>query len=530
MIKVLIADDEKKICRLIKMLCDWEKLGMEIIGYVHNGPEAIKMICEEKPDILIVDIRMPGCDGIEVIRKAREMNLSMEVIIISGYADFAYAKAAITQGVSAYLLKPIKKNELEEAVKQARDSVEKERKRIEAGKRLYEYTEDENLKKRRDLIFSLPMSVSFGEGKEIESINKQYYYHFVPGWFQFFVLRLHYSMKKYDKKATEKTIEGFERTIRSELRDICSDYEICVDGNKCYVLCNYEEAKEKEFRNAVRVIVNKLAAKRFEMWTMTFSAALGKKVRMPSELWDSLESATEQLKEAVVEGCEKLLEGSAAAAPEKDWTLVTDHFNSELARSIDLCDEQMIRDKVGELKKTLEKEQDISGWDYINIVHLIGMYALTKSGSDNEEIGRFTERSELSRNLDELFDVLEEYLRKIVQKNLRLQEEDGRRPIRIAKQYIQNHYTEGITLEEVSAIAGFSASYFSGLLKKEMGIGFSEYLIRLRMEKAKELLKGTNINIKDICSQVGYSDLKHFNMVFKKYTGIKPGEYRKLYG
>lgn len=530
MIKVLIADDEKKICRLIKMLCDWEKLGMEIIGYVHNGPEAIKMICEEKPDILIVDIRMPGCDGIEVIRRAREMNLSMEVIIISGYADFAYAKAAITQGVSAYLLKPIKKNELEEAVKQARDSVEKERKRIEAGKRLYEYTEDENLKKRRDLIFSLPMSVSFGEGKEIESINKQYYYHFVPGWFQFFVLRLHYSMKKYDKKATEKTIEGFERTIRSELRDICSDYEICVDGNKCYVLCNYEETKEKEFRNAVRVIVNKLAAKRFEMWTMTFSAALGKKVRMPSELWDSLESATEQLKEAVVEGCEKLLEGSAAAAPEKDWTLVTDHFNSELARSIDLCDEQMIRDKVGELKKTLEKEQDISGRDYINIVHLIGMYALTKSGSDNEEIGRFTERSELSRNLDELFDVLEEYLRKIVQKNLRLQEEDGRRPIRIAKQYIQNHYTEGITLEEVSAIAGFSASYFSGLLKKEMGIGFSEYLIRLRMEKAKELLKGTNINIKDICSQVGYSDLKHFNTVFKKYTGIKPGEYRKLYG
>ena len=292
----------------------------------------------------------------------------------------------------------------------------------------------------------------------------------------------------------------------------------------------YEEAKEKEFRNAVRVIVNKLAAKRFEMWTMTFSAALGKKVRMPSELWDSLESATEQLKEAVVEGCEKLLEGSAAAAPEKDWTLVTDHFNSELARSIDLCDEQMIRDKVGELKKTLEKEQDISGRDYINIVHLIGMYALTKSGSDNEEIGRFTERSELSRNLDELFDVLEEYLRKIVQKNLRLQEEDGRRPIRIAKQYIQNHYTEGITLEEVSAIAGFSASYFSGLLKKEMGIGFSEYLIQLRMEKAKELLKGTNINIKDICSQVGYSDLKHFNTVFKKYTGIKPGEYRKLYG
>ena len=126
MIKVLIADDEKKICRLIEMLCDWESLGMEIIGYVHNGPEAIEMISEKKPDILIVDIRMPGCDGIEVIRRAREMNLSMEVIIISGYADFAYAKAAITQGVSAYLLKPIKQNELEEAVNARKNDRERQ--------------------------------------------------------------------------------------------------------------------------------------------------------------------------------------------------------------------------------------------------------------------------------------------------------------------------------------------------------------------------------------------------------------------
>ncbi len=95
---------------------------------------------------------------------------------------------------------------------------------------------------------------------------------------------------------------------------------------------------------------------------------------------------------------------------------------------------------------------------------------------------------------------------------------------------MQTHYMEGISLEEIAKIAGFSPGYFSGLMKREMGIGFSEYLIQLRMEKAKELLKGSNENIKDICGQVGYSDLKHFNALFKKYTGIKPGEYRKLYG
>ena len=160
MIKVLIADDEKKICRLIEMLCDWRSMGMEIVGFAHNGPEAIEMLDKCRPDILIIDIRMPGCDGIEVIKNARQMNFHLEIIIISGYADFAYAKAAIVHGVSGYLLKPIKRVELEEALEQTKRSIEKERKRQEVGKKLYEYIEDENLKKRSDLIFALPMSVS----------------------------------------------------------------------------------------------------------------------------------------------------------------------------------------------------------------------------------------------------------------------------------------------------------------------------------------------------------------------------------
>ena len=84
MLKVLIADDEKKVCRLIQMLCDWEKLNMELIGTAENGLEAIEMVEKYKPDILITDICMPGCDGIDVIRRARELNIHMEVIIISG--------------------------------------------------------------------------------------------------------------------------------------------------------------------------------------------------------------------------------------------------------------------------------------------------------------------------------------------------------------------------------------------------------------------------------------------------------------
>ena len=233
MIKVLVADDEKKLCRLIEMLCDWDGLGMEIIGFAHNGPDTIRALQEKRPDILIVDIRMPGCDGIEVIEKGREMTLPMEVIIVSGHADFAYAKAAIAQGVSGYLLKPIKKAELEEALRHAKSSIEKEKKRIEEGEKLCEYMKDENIKRRHDLIRDLPASVSFESDSIIESVNRQYHYCFKPGYFQFLVLSILYSVEKYDKRALQKTQDGFETAIHQELADLCCDYEICMEGNRC---------------------------------------------------------------------------------------------------------------------------------------------------------------------------------------------------------------------------------------------------------------------------------------------------------
>ena len=112
MLKIMIADDEDKICQLIYKLIDWSSMRMEVIGIAHNGIEALDLAKEYHPDIAITDIRMPGLDGLEFIEKAKEVDPNLEFIIISGYQQFEYAKKAIKYGVSDYLLKPIKKEEL----------------------------------------------------------------------------------------------------------------------------------------------------------------------------------------------------------------------------------------------------------------------------------------------------------------------------------------------------------------------------------------------------------------------------------
>ena len=132
--------------------------------------------------------------------------------------------------------------------------------------------------------------------------------------------------------------------------------------------------------------------------------------------------------------------------------------------------------------------------------------------------------------MEELFSCLADFLREQISELRQKRENDAVRPIRNAKEYIQNHYSEPITLEEVSSAVGLSTAYFSTLFKKTEGGGFAKYLIQVRMEQAKSLLRETNAPVAEICRRVGYNDLKHFTHTFEKTVGVKPATYRKLYG
>ena len=103
--KVLIVDDEPKVCQLICELIDWKAFDMEIAGTAHDGFNALNLVIELEPDIIITDIRMPGYDGLELINRIKESGSDAEIIIISGYSHFEYAQRAIKYGIEEYLLK-----------------------------------------------------------------------------------------------------------------------------------------------------------------------------------------------------------------------------------------------------------------------------------------------------------------------------------------------------------------------------------------------------------------------------------------
>ena len=197
MIKVLIADDEIKVCQLIKNLVPWEEIGLELIGFANNGINAIEMIVKEKPDIVITDIRMPGYDGIELIKRAKEFNPNINFIIVSGYRHFDYAHNAIKYGVGDYLLKPLKKNELINTLNKMVEKYNQKNKQIDENETLKKRIKNDMEKLRLGFMVDLLFNNANGINNiDLEKANIEYHFSFVKDYFQAIVIKTDINYKE----------------------------------------------------------------------------------------------------------------------------------------------------------------------------------------------------------------------------------------------------------------------------------------------------------------------------------------------
>ena len=190
MLKVLIADDEEKICQLIEKLINWESLGLKVAAVASNGVDAVKKIMEYRPDIVITDIRMPGIDGMELIERTKKICPDTEIIIISGYRHFEYAQTAIRYGVRNYLLKPIRKDELRETLEKIVDICRERNEQLDFEERVRLALKNDAERLRTGFISQLIYGSSERKGdSSIEAVNAQFHFRFREGIFQILGIR-----------------------------------------------------------------------------------------------------------------------------------------------------------------------------------------------------------------------------------------------------------------------------------------------------------------------------------------------------
>ena len=186
MIRVLVADDEEKVCQLICKLIHWEELETKLVGTASNGIGSLQMIEAEHPDLVLTDIRMPGYDGMELLKRARIQNPDMGFIIISGYSHFEYAQTAIRYGVSDYILKPVNEEALNATLQKVRQRYME-----------HQVLTEKNLEQKKQQVLdqarvreTLWMDLEYARiPRNMEALNEKYWYHFQEGKFRTFLIQ-----------------------------------------------------------------------------------------------------------------------------------------------------------------------------------------------------------------------------------------------------------------------------------------------------------------------------------------------------
>jgi two-component system response regulator YesN len=537
MLKVIIVDDEPRICRLIENLVEWDELGMQLVGMAHNGVDALALIEAEAPHIIITDVRMPGCDGLELIERAKQENPDLEFILISGYEEFAYAQKAMSFGVKDYLSKPINRDSLTLALKRAQDAVEarKWQRMLEAE---YANIHKDEAKIRasflRDLIL---LGLDELTVAEMEAVNRSYYFHFQSGIFRMVIIQI----DPMDPALPKARGIGAQQAaiLASQLQSTAYEVEIADLSGNFYVLVNYSPEK----REKVRAV--------FQRSLMEFKSSLaplgllvtfgcGTETASLKDLPLSLKTARAAVDERILQGT-----GQIIVQDKEPPRSVTDderflRLYKKLMKAIELLHVEMVSKAIQDLKQELLKDLAGSSWlsgsalkklvrEIVNAYYIILRSNNIRVEDAEAERAAWEESLDHAYSLDLLFTQL---INGITSSLTRIAEGETKRhaeKIAQAKRYIEEHYMDNITLESLGAYLGFNPSYFSTLFKKETGTSFVEHLARVRMEKAKELLKETDLKIQDICLMVGYSDVRYFRKLFARTTGLSPNEYRKIF-
>lgn len=532
MYKIMLADDEGIVIDSLKFIIDKE-FGEECeVQFAKTGRSVIELAESFRPDIAIMDIQMPGINGIEAIRQIQSRNPQVVFIIMTAYDRFNYAKEAVTLGVFEYLNKPIDRTVIVNTLRQAMEKIQKERaarsKELEIREKLETIVPVIENGLIYDILFRENFSEDVDNFKNILGITANYGYMAVL-------------VCGDDQQGTHLTnaVGSSIRLYRiySEIREqLKNSFDCCVGsamGNKLalFIPCNapgMEYAERIELIEKGRRVIRELKKE----YDASFRLGFGSVSRL-EELNSSYAEALEAL---------HVSDGSVAHADDVPIRVgYEENYPVELEKALFAAVDR--RDK----EDALTNAGDFFDWmagnysDAIDDVKLKALeFVLWTEHLVYEQGGSvyyFRSRSgylPAIMAMDNLSELRTWFMGKIREACDNAESRKGEQSDSVigrAARYIEEHYSDkDISLDEVSREVDVSPYYFSRLFKEETGENFIDYVTRIRIDKAKELLSGTDMSMKEICASIGYSDPNYFSRSFKKNVGVTPTEFKEQQG
>ena len=541
MLKIFLAEDEVIVRETIKRMIPWEDLGFELVGEAADGEMALPLLFRQKPDLLITDIKMPFMDGLTLAKVAKKEIPGLKVVILSGYDDFNYAKQAINIGVEDYLLKPITKNALIERLTEIRSRYEHEKTQKEYYEKFHREMQAYEKNSIRDFFEAL-VSGSM-DMMEIYRRSEKLGLDIVAEAYNVLIFTMNceedFSGQRegYSEWEAEslELLEAFfsENTSAMLFRCNIFSYGVLIKGQK--------ENIEENTRSCVGEIQR--IFDRREQKRQWFVAA-GEPVERLSQIQKSYYSASRAFSQRYLYD-ENILYYDEMASMEKKN--VTEDDSTYLQKvDVNALNPAILQKFLsnGLLEETenfvkdyfyaigQEPLESLVFRNYVTLnVRFSVMSFLKEIGCDTRTLEQEDTEDVLSESSKSLENAIA-YAEKIISQAIALRNQNSgnknRSILKTAVDFIDSHYMEeDMSLNKAANAANVSANHFSALFSQNMGQTFIEYLTNLRMNKAKEYLRCTNMRSSEIAGEIGYKDAHYFSYLFKKTQGMTPSDYRK---
>lgn len=475
MYTVLLIDDEPWVLEGIKRLFNWEQEGFSVIGQTTRSVEALEIIKEKKPDVVFTDIRMPRISGIELMQKVRELKMSTEFIIISGYSEFTYAQEAIRLGAFDYCLKPIEEEYTRNLLKKL-------------------YTHLENKRSADD--YKIMESII----NNTEDLSK---------------LLLAYGLSSLAPYYQAVTVQTKDVTNCREFIFDDSKFEskikIILGRNKYLYIVNTHDDVSNLLLNAVADdvyigisdmvgILNDVS----KLYYQADIAASGYFINQNQNVFKYNNKDIESLNH-LIQKFDALLKNGEAYEVRVLLENIPEFF----------------------VKNMLSMEDVVYFWN--KVVAIVTAYSNNKEFFGIFEFMDFQKIKSQFEDINVLCECILNDIDCLLSKEeySKIAFESMNVDFQKLLTYVKEHYNEQMYLKDLSKKFYINQTYCCNLFKKYTGSTFSDYINNLKIEKSKELLKYINLSIEEVSQQSGYNDYYYFNKLFKKYFGITPTKYRK---
>lgn len=529
MLKVMIVDDEDIVIDSIKFIISKNFSDVAISGTARSGREAIEIAEAAKPDLIFMDIKMPGINGIDAIKEIKAIYPYVQFVIISACEQFEFAKEAVNLGVVEYLLKPVNRMKIIEIIRQAdrtlTEAKEKRKKELE----LKEKIERVLPVLEHGFIYSIILYEDYNE--EIENYKRLLEIDEEKGY----IMTIEFGEQK-DSGSLGNVIGSsvLSQNFYPQFRDIIKNRLNCIVGpvmlNR---IISYVPASQKaddylgrlEAVSAAEAIIEKIAQRVNASFRIGIGGVKGPNENILTSFSESLR-AIKYAKEHEIIHIQDVPEESKTNQSYfniKEKQLIEKATLGETGESLAIFN-QIYNELADNFKSSVE---DLKGrlLELVVILHRLALdYEIEgkdalKSRNYLREFLAFDEPHMIKNWCKDQIETITTGIKAVRAKRCN-------HLINIAKTFIDENYHLELTLEDVSKEAGLSPHYFSRFFKEETGENFIDYLTQVRIREAMTLLEKQQLSVKEVCFKVGYNDPNYFSRIFKKITGCSPSDYK----